>query len=104
MWKILFSAEAERETKDQFRKGLLTDEDREVISTWIKQIAEYGPESLREGSNFWYDHDLQGEWRGYRASAFSFKGRIIYKIENRIVTVLVVRITTAHDYKKARDK
>ena len=100
MWKILFTADTERETRALFKAKKLTEDDRQVISTWIKQVAEYGPESLREGSNFWHDHDLTGEWRNHRSSAFSHKGRIIYKVQDKVVTVLVVKLTVTHDYKK----
>ena len=100
MWKILFTAKAERDIKDQYKKGLLTEEDREVIATWIKQVQEFGPESLRRGVNFWYDHDLVDDWNGYRSSAFSYRGRIIYKVEDKKITVVVAKITTEHNYKK----
>jgi mRNA-degrading endonuclease YafQ of YafQ-DinJ toxin-antitoxin module len=98
MWKILFTAIAEKEIKLQFKSGLLTEDDREIIATWIKQVKEFGPESLRS-SNFWYDHALDGKWDGFRSSAFSFSGRIIYKIENKQIIVKVVRVTSTHDYK-----
>jgi mRNA-degrading endonuclease YafQ of YafQ-DinJ toxin-antitoxin module len=50
----------------------------------------------------WADHPLYAEWRGHRASSFSHSGRIIYKIEEQVVTVAVVRITTAHDYRRKK--
>ncbi len=100
MWKILFSAAAEKDVKSLFQSGKLNDSDREVIATWIKQVQEFGPDSLRTGSNFWYDHDLYDEWKGYRASAYSFKGRIIYKVEEKNIVVVVVKITATHDYLK----
>ena len=98
MWKVLFSTQAEKEVKALIKKGKLTPEDQEVIATWIKQIKEFGPDSLTVGSNFWYDHELFDNWKGHRSSAFSFKGRLIYKIKNKQIIVLVVKVTTDHDY------
>jgi transcriptional regulator with XRE-family HTH domain len=43
----------------------------------------------------WADHPLYGDWRGHRASSFSHSGRIIYKVEEHVITVTVVRITAA---------
>lgn len=98
MWKVLFSAQAEKDIKKLVRSNVLSEADREVIATWIKQIQEFGPDSLREGVNFWYDHDLHDNWKGHRSSAYSFKGRLIYKVEERKITVLVVKVTATHDY------
>lgn len=97
MWKVLFSPQAENDIAILLRNGDLSDHDREVIATWIKQVREFGPDSLRTGSNFWYDHDLFDDWEGHRASAYCFKGRIIYRVENKKVIVLVVRVTSTHD-------
>ena len=83
-----------------FDNGSLSLSDCEVIATWIKQIQEFGPDSLRTRSNFWYDHDLFDEWIGHQASAYSFEGRIIYKVENKKILVVVVKITASHDYSK----
>ena len=98
MWSVLFTAKAEKEIKQQYKDGKITDDDREVISTWIKQVVEFGPDSLRLSGNFWHDHDLEANWKGFRSSAFSYKGRIIYKVEKKKITVKVVRVTSTHDY------
>ena len=100
MWKVLFAASAEKDVRLLFESGELNNSDREVIATWIKQVQEFGPESLRTGSNFWHDHDLFNEWAEHRASAYSFKGRIIYKIVEKKIVVVVVKITATHDYSK----
>lgn len=99
MWQILFTSKAEKEIRAQVKSGALNDQDREVIATWIKQVKEFGPDSLSKGTNFWHDHPLDGNWKGFRSSAFSYSGRIIYKIENKKITVSIVRLTTAHDYR-----
>ena len=53
MWKVLFAASAEKDVRSLLDRGKLSDFDREVIATWIKQVQEFGPDSLRTGSNFW---------------------------------------------------
>jgi mRNA-degrading endonuclease YafQ of YafQ-DinJ toxin-antitoxin module len=100
MWKVLFTEKCEKEIRGLLKSGLLSEDDRRVLSIWIKQVKKHGPDSLREGShlNNWNDHDLDRKWSGYRASSYSFSGRIIYKVENEVITVKVVRITPEHDY------
>lgn len=98
MWKVLFSAQAEKDIQALVKSKRLSQSDKQVIATWIKQIQEFGPQSLHNGSNFWHDHELEKQWKGYRSSAYSFKGRIIYKVENKKIIVTVVRLTATHDY------
>src|SRR4051794_20855940 len=78
----------------------LSNDDRQVIRDWAKTVQKYGPEKLLERPDKWADYALDGKWLGYRASSFSFKGRIIYKIDNHIITVTVVKITPKHDYRR----
>ena len=101
MWKVLFSEKCEIEIKEQFKQGVLSEDDRRIISTWIKQVKKHGPDSLRISSSksCWHDHDLDRKWSGHRASSYSYSGRIIYKVENKIVTVTVVRLSHDHDYR-----
>ena len=58
MWKVLFTSGAEKEVRALLKEGRLSDSDREVIATWIKQVQEFGPDSLGASSNFWHDHEL----------------------------------------------
>lgn len=83
-----------------FETKHLSRTDLEVIKEWHKTVVNGGPEVLLKRPDVWADHALYGEWQGYRSSSFSYKGRIIYRIENKIVTVVVVRITNDHNYKK----
>ena len=86
-----------------FKTNQLTRDDLEVIKEWRKTIVEGGgPQSLLKRPDRWADHPLHGEWAGHRASSFGYRGRIIYRVENEIITVVVVRITPEHDYKKRR--
>ena len=90
----------EREAEDVFKGSKLTPDDRLIIRKWAQTIIDQGPESLQAAPSIWADHALSGEWRGCRASSFSNRGRIIYRVERQIVTVVVIRITTTHDYKR----
>ena len=99
MWRVKIDNEAAK----IFESDELTNEDRVVIQTWAKTVTQHGPEGLLENPSVWADHPLYDEWRGYRSSSFSYKGRIIYKVEDKVVTVIVVRITTKHDYKRKKE-
>ena len=94
----MFSEKCEKEVKGLFRKGVLGEDDRRVIGVWIRQVKEHGPDSLKHGAATWNDHPLDRKWSGHRASNFSHSGRIIYRVKNRRVTVVVARVTHDHDY------
>lgn len=100
MWKVLFTEQCEKDIKRLVKEGLITEDDRRVISVWIKQVKRHGPDSLREAGkqSIWNDHELNRKWSGFRASNFSYSGRIIYKVENMKITITVVRLTHNHDY------
>ena len=100
MWKVEFeSPKSQKEVENLLKSKKLSNEDRIVISTWIRQISEEGPESIQKERR-WDDHELFDNWAGYRSSCFSYSGRIIYKIENDIVKILISRITSEHDYRR----
>ena len=82
-----------------FKKGLFSEEDGEVLKAWAREMGEFGPEYIATSSN-WRDHLLDNKWSGYRASCFSIKGRIIYRIidEKTVEVCEVERITPTHDY------
>ncbi len=96
-WIVKINAEAEAELRIAIAEGHLSIDDQAVIISWIEEIQEEGLESILN-SRFWNDHPLFGKWFGYRSSSFSRLGRIIYKVEDEIVQVVVVRITSKHDY------
>ncbi len=85
-----------------FQGKALTTDDKIVIQKWAELVRDLGPECLAARPGMWADHALYGEWRGHRASSFSHVGRIIYKVEQQVVTVAVVRITTDHDYRRKK--
>ena len=96
MWRVKIEAEAAK----IFESKELTADDRVVIQTWARTVVQHGPDALVGTASVWADHRLHGDWEGHRSSSFSYKGRIIYKVEDKVVTVIVVRITTDHDYRR----
>ena len=100
MWKVEFeSPKVEKEVEELIKKKILSTEDRIVISAWIRQISEEGPESIQNEKR-WDDHELYDNWKGYRSSCFSNSGRVIYKIEDQMIKILIARITSDHNYKR----
>ena len=99
IWKVVIEDKA----AEIFQADLLTCDDLEIIKLWRRTIVEGGgPDALLREPGRWADHPLHGEWEGHRASSFGYRGRIIYRIENQVITVIVVRITPEHDYKKRK--
>ncbi len=93
------SAEAEGELRSNFELGLITRDDIKIIKRWIVDVEEQGLNYAQSRSD-WRDHELDGRWKNHRAISFSYMGRVIYRVENEKVIVMVVRITADHDYKK----
>lgn len=69
------------------------------VKIWFSDMEEFVPIYVAESSE-WHDYDLDRDCIGYRSSAFSSIGRVIYKIVDAQITVLVARVTANHDYKK----
>lgn len=65
---------------------------------WKDVVTISGPEGLRQIKGFG-DEALRGEWRGYRSSRLGQQYRVIYKIANQQLYVLVINLT-AHDYRR----
>ena len=63
---------------------------------WKSVVAEFGPAKLVEFPSF-HDEKLSGDRQGQRSSRLNLKYRVIYEIENEVVTVFVVEITP-HKY------
>lgn len=104
MWSVEFETPSvEKEVTALIKAKKLTLEDQAVIHAWIQQVSAHGPESIR-GDFKWADHALYGEWVGYRASAFSNRGRITYRIADKKIVIKIARITDEHNYKKGRTK
>jgi addiction module RelE/StbE family toxin len=64
---------------------------------WKDIVAISGPSGLREIKGF-HDEALKGEWAGHRSSRLGLQWRIIYRVENQQLYVLVFDINP-HDYR-----
>lgn len=97
LWKVLIPNDLEGEIKSiQF-----SDNEMMIISSWIKFIERYGPHKLSDFNIIDIpDHPLtrQKKWIGHRSSSFSKRGRIIYRIDEAKMHVIVVRISRDHNY------
>jgi len=65
---------------------------------WKDIVRISGPAGLRLIAGF-QDERLYGEWTGHRSSRLDVQYRIIYKVEERRVQVVVMDVT-AHDYRR----
>lgn len=100
MWTVQFeNMKIQAEVEKLIRSGRISKADEEVLAAWVRQISLHGPESVRVDKK-WADHDLKVDWLGYRSSSFSVRGRIIYRIEEKVVKIKIARITDVHDYRK----
>ncbi len=99
MWTVEFASEdVEKEVVSLIRARKISRADQIVIHAWIRQVTYHGPESIRDDSK-WADHALVDEWEGYRSSAFSNRGRIIYRIVENKILIQIARITDEHNYR-----
>lgn len=98
-WSVEMTKEAEQALRLDFKDGKVTSYDIKVIKRWITDVEDQGLEFAQHKPD-WRDHDLTGEWKGYRSISFSYKGRVIYRVENEKVIIRVVRVTSDHNYKK----
>lgn len=65
---------------------------------WKDIVGISGLDGLRLIKGF-HDEALRGKWHGYRSSRLGLHYRIIYKIEEKQLYVMVIDINP-HDYKK----
>lgn len=63
---------------------------------WKQLVEQDGAFAVRKLTGF-RDHELKGNWDGYRSSYLNDQYRVIYCIKQEIVTVIVEQIGP-HDY------
>jgi mRNA-degrading endonuclease RelE of RelBE toxin-antitoxin system len=63
---------------------------------WKNIIRRHGPAKLREFPGF-HDEKLVGERSGQRSSRLNIQYRVIYAVEDEIITIFVLEITP-HEY------
>ena len=65
---------------------------------WKDIVQLSGPEGLRLIRGF--DDELpRGDWKGHRSSRLGDQYRVIYRVENKRLLVMVIELT-AHDYRR----
>ena len=97
-WKIDYEPKVRKELAEQLRAGLLTSADFTALRRWVDLILERGLASVQNAT--WHDHPLEGEWTGFRSASFSPAGRVIYRVEDGRLIVVVVRVTAIHNYRR----
>lgn len=65
---------------------------------WKDIVQLSGPEGLRLICGF-SDELLRGDWKGHRSSRLGDQYRVIYRVENKRLLVMVIELT-AHDYRR----
>jgi mRNA-degrading endonuclease YafQ of YafQ-DinJ toxin-antitoxin module len=98
-WTVKMEDKAEAELTKLLKDKIITKADIKVLLRWVSEMEEFGPKYVAKSSE-WYDHELDRDWLGYRSSAFSSSGRVIYKIMDDQIIVQVTRVTASHNYKK----
>jgi mRNA-degrading endonuclease YafQ of YafQ-DinJ toxin-antitoxin module len=98
-WTVKIEDKARVELAKLLKSKVITKADIKVLLRWVSEMEELGPEYIAT-SKEWYDHELEREWKGYRSSAFSHSGRIIYRVFNDKIIVQVAKVTADHNYKK----
>lgn len=98
-WKVVMADGVENEVTTLLETKVLTKADIKVLLQWIDEMEEFGPDHIAKSSE-WHDHALERDWQGFRASAFSSSGRVIYKVVGNKIVVEVHRVTAKHDYRK----
>ena len=91
MWEVLEDRRASR------RLDHLPKEALKRYEKWKDIVRISGPVGLHLIKGF-HDEALKGQWKGHRSSRLGIQYRVIYKVEERRILVLVVDITP-HDYR-----
>lgn len=91
MWEVLEHRRASKRL-DRLPKEVLKRYEK-----WKDIVRISGPVGLRLIKGF-HDEVLKGQWKGHRSSRLGIQHRLIYKVEERRILILVVDITP-HDYR-----
>ncbi len=91
MWEVLEHRRASKRL-DRLPKEVLKRYEK-----WKDIVRISGLVGLRLIKGF-HDEALKGQWKGHRSSRLGIQYRLIYKVEERRILVLVVDITP-HDYR-----
>ncbi|MBN2671094.1 MAG: type II toxin-antitoxin system mRNA interferase toxin, RelE/StbE family [Deltaproteobacteria bacterium] len=92
MWDVLEHKNVKRQLKT------IPVEILKRYEKWKDIIMISGPLGLKMIKGF-HDEALRGEWKGFRSSRLGGQYRVIYKVENDLVLVKVMK-ATPHDYRR----
>jgi len=92
MWEVLEHRNVLRRVRKMPKQVLKRYE------KWKDIVRLTGPAGLRLIRGF-NDEALRGEWKGHRSSRLGDQYRVIYKVENKRLLVMVIDLT-AHDYRR----
>ena len=92
MWQILEHRNVLRRVRKMPKQVLKRYE------KWKDIVYLSGPAGLHLIIGF-NDEPLRGEWKGHRSSRLGEQYRVIYKVENERLLVMVIDLT-AHDYRR----
>jgi addiction module RelE/StbE family toxin len=92
MWEVLEHRRLSR------KLPTLPDEILKRYEKWKDIVRVSGPHGLGQIRGF-RDEALTGQWKGHRSSRLGGQFRVLYRVENQEVLVLVIDIT-AHDYRR----
>jgi addiction module RelE/StbE family toxin len=92
MWQILEHRNVLRRVRKMPQQVLKRYE------KWKDIVHLSGPEGLRSIRGF-NDEPIRGEWKGHRSSRLGDQYRVIYKVKNKQLLVMVLDLT-AHDYRR----
>lgn len=98
-WTVEMTDKARAELTDLLSRNKVDNADVKVLLRWVDEMEEFGPEHIAQSPQ-WHDHELERDWVGFRSSAFSSSGRVIYRIDDNKIIVEVHRVTAEHNYKK----
>lgn len=95
---MILNPEVELELRESLKRKCFSAEDIMILKVWTAFVEHNGPKALEQDYK-WDDHPLWGQWNGCRSSCISNSGRIIYKVIDDEVIVLVLRVTAVHNYR-----
>jgi addiction module RelE/StbE family toxin len=92
MWEIYEHRNVEKQIR------ILPLEILKRYEKWKDIVFVSGPSGLKLIRGL-KDEALRGEWKGYRSSRLNDQYRVIYKVEEEKILVLVMSVTP-HDYRR----
>ena len=97
-WEVDVEPEVHEQIAKALKSKKLDEFHIKALKRWTVEIEKHGLLHAQENLT-WRDHELlRGKWRGFRAISISKSGRVIYRVEEGKLIVMVVRVTPDHDY------